>query len=206
MKNWIVVGVFIVLASAMIGAVPAADAQVPPGQVDLRADPRYADYVDTVAYWFRSIDKENWEQRLEQALIEPPDQNLEQYDDDDLFYDEPAWLRRMPGSERVVLSGLPLSSWWIDVWRQDLDGTWTKVPAWRPADQLPSPVSGDLLINGKLPAPYIIRVHDKSGAVLGEAKLLLVSWTQGNGGTWEQTFDFPNLPAAPEKQLNRLPW
>lgn len=206
MTNWIVGGMLIMLVSVMSAVAPAADAQVPLGQIDLRTDPRYSEYVNTVAYWFQNIDKQNWEQQLEQSLVEPPDQNLEQYDDDDWLYDQPSWVQRIPGSERVVLVGLPLNAWWIDVWRQDLNGTWTKVPAWHPSDQLPSPVSGDLLINGKLPAPYIIRVHDKSGATLGEAKLLLVSWTQGNGGTWEQTFDFPNLPAAPEKQLNRLPW
>ena len=206
MRNSIVVNVLVLVATAVMGLSPAVSAQVPPGQADLRSDPYYADYVDTVAYWFQSVDKENWESRLEQALIEAPDQDLEQYDDDDLLYNEPSWVRAVPGSERVVLTGLPLSSWWIDVWRQGLDGKWTKVPSWHPSDQLPSPVSGDLLINGKLPAPYIMLVHDKSGAALGEAKLFLVSWTQGSGGPWEQVFDFPNLPVAPEKQLSRLPW
>ena len=48
----------------------------------------------------------------------------------------------------------------------------------------------------------MIQVHSKSGAVLMEgARLMVVSWTNGNGGTWSQQFDVASLPMATEEQL-----
>jgi len=178
-----------------------------PGQADLQADPYYASYVSTMTYWFKSVDPSNWETSLAQALVASPDQSLEQYDEDDTTDTEPSWVGKIPGSERVVLTGLPNNSWWIDTWRQDLDGSWVKVPSWQPSNQLPGPVGGDLVINGKLPAPFVIQVHDQTGAVLLEgARLMVVSWTNGGGGTWNQQFDVASLPMATEEQLAKLPW
>lgn len=39
-------------------------AQAPPGQPDLQADPFYADYVDTLAYWFQYNYEDDWQTRL----------------------------------------------------------------------------------------------------------------------------------------------
>ena len=197
-----------IVGLAVLLVVPASVVLAqPPGQADLQTDPYYAEYVSTMAYWFESMAGDDWQAKLADALVVAPDQSLEQYDEDDVSDEEPSWVGQIPGSERVVLTGLPNSSWWIDTWRQDLDGSWTKVPSWHPSDQLPGPVAGDLVINGKLPAPYVIQVHDKSGAVLVEgARLMVVSWTNGNGGTWSQQFDVASLPKATEEQLSKLPW
>ena len=206
MKNTSSIIGVVLLAMALVVPVPVVLAQAP-GQADLQVDPYYADYVATMAYWFESVAGDDWEVRLAQALVVPPDQSLEQYDEDDVTDEEPSWVGMLPGSERVVLMALPNNSWWIDTWRQDLDGSWVKVPSWHPSNQLPGPVAGDLVINGKLPAPYVIRVYDQSGAVLlNGARLLVVSWTNGNGGTWSQEFDVASLPMATEAQLSRLPW
>lgn len=208
MNGGIRVFVVFVVAVSLVGVLgPDVLAQAPSGQTALQTDPYYADYVDTLAYWFEYNHPDDWEARLSEALIEAPDQHREEKDDSDMQEDLPDWVKQIPGSERVVLTGLPADSWWIDIWRQDLNGAWSKIPSWRPADQLPSPVSGDVMINGKLPAPLVIRVCDKSGAVLLDGpKLMVVSWTNGGGGTWPQRLDVPSLPEATEQQVDRLPW
>ena len=89
-------------------------AQAPPGQPDLRADPYYADYVDTLAYWFQYNYEDDWQTRLSEALIVAPDQNLEEKDDDDMQNEKPSWVRQIAGAEHVVLTGLPDNSWSID--------------------------------------------------------------------------------------------
>ena len=93
----------------------------------------------------------------------------------------------------------------IDVWGLGLDAVWVKVPSIHPAGQAPGIVSADLATQGKLPGVYVIRVCDKAGAVLLDApRLIVVSWTGGSGGTWQQLFDVPNLPEATEDMLSGI--
>ncbi len=171
-----------------------------------QVDPKMQPYVDALAYWFKSTSPNDWETRLAEALIPAPDQK--QWPDDTTDPEDeatPVTRPQVPGAEHVILTGVPNNTWWIDAWRLDLDGVWVKVPAWRPAGQLPGPVSGDLMTQGKLPGVYVLRVCDKSGAVLLEApRMIVVSWTTGGGGTWSQTFDVPSLPKATADQLSHI--
>lgn len=173
-----------------------------------QVDPKMQPYVDALAYWFKSTSPKDWAARLAAALTPAPDQKRGPEDDVEPEPEDeatPVTRPPVPGAERVVLTGVPNNAWWIDAWRLDLDGTWVKVPAWRPANQLPGPVLGDLMTQGKLPGVYVLRVCDKSGAVLLEApRLIVVSWTAGSGGTWAQTFDVPSLPKATADQLSRI--
>ena len=117
-----------IVALAVVLAAPASVvlAQAP-GQADLQADPYYADYVSTMAYWFESVGGNDWQAKLAEALVVAPDQSLEQYDEDDVADEEPSWVRTDSRVRAGRSTGLPSSSWWIDTWRQDLDGSWTKV-------------------------------------------------------------------------------
>jgi hypothetical protein len=203
-KKGLLVGV--VLSVALAGSALLAWAESPAPAMPA-VDPKMQPYVDALAYWFKSTSPGDWAARLAEALIPAPDQK--QHPDDDKAEPEdgatPVTRPPVPGAERVVLTGVPSNAWWIDAWRLDLDGTWVKVPSWRPADQLPASVSGDLTTQGKLPGVYVLRICDKSGAVLLESpRLIVVSWTSGSGGTWNQTFDVPGLPRATADQLSHI--
>jgi hypothetical protein len=201
-RNWLamLLGLAIV---ALVASLPVM-AQVPTTPSPMETDPQYKTYVDTLTYWLQYYFKDDWQSRLTQILVPAPDQLKEEHDEV-TSSGTPTWVSRIPGSERVVFTGLPDNSWWIDAWRQDLNGKWVKVSSWHPSDQLPGPVAGDMAINGKLPAPYVIRVHAKDGSdLLGGPRLILVTWTNGGGGTWAQEFNVPTLPMATQEQLSGL--
>jgi hypothetical protein len=194
-----------VLSMLLVTFAPAVSAQTP------EVDPKMQPYVDALAYWFQSMGYEDWQARVDQALVAAPDQprnpdaDRDEDEDEDDDKDPEAFIPQFPSAERVYLAGVPGSAWWIDVWGLDLDATWVKVPAFHPAGQVPGVVSGDLVTQGKLPGVYVIRVCDKSGAVLLDApRLIVVSWTGGSGGTWQQLFDVPNLPKATADMLGGI--
>jgi hypothetical protein len=200
-----VVAILAVLSIVLALFATAALAQGPAPALP-QVDPKMQPYVDALAYWFKSTNPKDWAARLAAALIPAPDQK-QGPGDTTKPEDEATPVTRppLPGAERVVLTGVPNNTWWIDAWQLDLDGTWVKVPSWRPANQLPGPVTGDLMTQGKLPGVYVLRACDKSGAVLLETpRLIVVSWTTGSGGTWAQTFDMPNLPKATTDQLSHI--
>ena len=198
------IGLVAVLSILLVTFAPAASAQAPP------VDPKMQLYVDSLAYWFQSMGYEDWQARVDQALVAAPDQpqtpkEEDRDEDEDDDTDSDVLIPQFPSAERVYLAGVPGSAWWIDVWGLDLDATWVKVPAFHPAGQVPGLVSGDLATQGKLPGVYMIRVCDKSGAVLLDApRLIVVSWTGGSGGTWQQLFDVPNLPKATADMLGGI--
>ncbi len=199
-----VIGLVAVLSMLLAVFAPAASAQAP------QVDPKMQPYVDALAYWFQSMGYEDWQARVDQALVAAPDQpqtpkEEDRDEDEDDDTDSDVLIPQFPSAERVYLAGVPGSAWWIDVWGLDLDATWVKVPAFHPAGQVPGLVSGDLATQGKLPGVYMIRVCDKSGAVLLDApRLIVVSWTGGSGGTWQQLFDVPNLPKATADMLSGI--
>ena len=199
------IGLAVVLSLLLVVFAPATSAQVP------QVDPKMQPYVDALAYWFQSMGYEDWEARVAQSLVAAPDQERdpdldkdESEDDDDDTRRDP-YIPQFPGAERVYLAGVPGNAWWIDVWGLGLDGMWVKVPSIHPAGQAPGFVSADLATQGKLPGVYVIRVCDQSGAVLLDApRLIVVSWTGGSGGTWQQLFDVPNLPKATAEMLGGI--
>jgi hypothetical protein len=198
-----VFGLLAVVSLVLAVAAPVALAAEPLPAAP-QADPKMQPYADALAYWFQSVGDKDWQTRVTEALTPAPDQLVGTKVDEKNA--DPAVTRpQFPEAERVYLTGVPATAWWIDVWRLELDGQWTKVPAIHPAGQAPSPVSADLSTQGKLPGVYVIRVVDKSGSVLLDAPRMLVeSWTAGHGGTWQQTFDVPSLPKALASQLSQI--
>jgi hypothetical protein len=195
------IGLLAVLSLLLAPFAPAALAQTP------QVDPKMQPYVDALAYWFQSMGYEDWQARVAQALVAAPDQdqNPEVDEDEDDDADADLYIPQVPSAERVHLAGVPGNAWWIDVWGLDLGATWVKVPAIHPANQAPEVVSADLATQGKLPGVYVIRVCDQTGAVLLDApRLIVVSWTGGSGGTWQQLFDVPNLPKATADMLSGI--
>ena len=155
-------------------------------------------YIDALTYYYKCCFPNDWENQLNQALAAP------------LLVDKEKRGGKMrlaattdPQSTHVTLTNVPATAWWIDAWRLELNGTWTKVTghSLRPAGQAPGPVDGDLMLQGTLPEPYVIRVCERAGSVLaGGPKLLVIKWASGAG----QTFDLSALPAATADQLAKI--
>ena len=189
----------VVLSLVLTLAGSAAHAQAPvpvlPGGVTVSQS-----YIDALTYWYRHYFPQDWQAKLNEALTpEPSWDQLQAHEDKPK--DAPNYITNNPQAEQAIFTGVPANAWWMDAWRMELDGSWTKTPAIHPAGQAPGPVTADLMIQGKLPGVYVIRVVDRSGAVIGEPKLIVLLWTHGTGGTWPQYFDVPTLPAATTGQL-----
>jgi hypothetical protein len=196
----VVTVVMIVLALCVPVVVAQGPAPVP--TIPPASDKLSQAYLDALTYWYKHYFGEDWQTKMALALTPEPDYDQRATDDKGNPPKAPEFVIQAPTAERVTLTGLPANSWWIDCWRLELNGTWTTVPAWRPAMAAPGPVEGDLEIQGKLPGFYVLRVCDKTGAVLlGEPKVILVSWTGGSGNRWQQTFDVPTLPKATPEML-----
>ena len=90
-------------------------------------------------------------------------------------------LRRtsLPTAEHVVWH-LPPDAWWVDLQRVELDGSLTDVPPLYPANQLPSPVHGDLMIHGSQPCDYVMRVCYQDGRC-DAPKMFTVKYTGSQG-------------------------
>ena len=90
-------------------------------------------------------------------------------------------LRRtsLPTAEHVVWH-LPPDAWWVDLQRVELDGSLTDVPPLYPANQLPSPVHGDLMIHGSQPCDYVMRVCYQDGRC-DAPKTFTVNYTGSQG-------------------------
>lgn len=141
-------------------------------------------YIDALTYWYKLYFKSDWEQRLNDALTPPSVGN-----------------DKAVQNERVMFTGVPANAQWIDCWKLELNGRWTTLSAFRPA-QSSSPVTGDLAVEGRLPGVFVLRVCDRTGQVLaGGPKLIVVSWTGGRGGAALQTFDIPSVPVATPAML-----
>lgn len=206
-KLWFVSVVTVVMAVLALSA-PVAGAQdpAPVPTIPPASDKLSQAYLDALTYWYKFyFEDQEWQTKMALALTPEPDYDQRATDDKGNPPKAPEFVMRAPTAERVTLIGLPADSWWIDCWRLELNGTWTTVPAWRPAMAAPGPVEGDLAIQGKLPGVYVLRVCDKSGAVLlGEPKVILVSWTGGSGNRWNQVFDVPTLPKATQDMLANI--
>lgn len=196
--RWI--GLALILFLLLVALAPPVAAQI------AAVDPKMQPYVDALAYWFQSMGYEDWQKRVAEALVAAPDQQRDPDLNEDRNEDEPEpYIPQFPGAERIFLAGVPASAWWIDVWGLELDGRWVKVPAIHPAGQAPGLVTADLATQGKLPGVYVLRVCDRTGAVLLAApRLIVVSWTGGSGGTWQQLFDMPNMPRATPDMLSGI--
>jgi hypothetical protein len=196
-----VVTVALALCAPVAGAQgPASVPPIPPA-----SDKLSQAYLDALTYWYKLYFPVDWQTKMALALTPEPDYDQRATDDENKPPKAPEFVVRAPTAERVTLTGLPANSWWIDCWRLELSGTWTTVSAWRPAMAAPGPVEGDLAIQGKLPGIYVLRVCDKTGAVLlGEPKVILVSWTGGSGNRWPQIFDVPGLPKATADMLQNI--
>jgi len=192
----------VVLSLVLTLAVPVTHAQVPvpgiPGGVQASQA-----YVDALTYWYKHYFPQDWQTRLTAALTPEPSWDQLQ-SNESKPKNAPSFITNNPQAEQAIFTGVPANAWWMDAWSMELDGSWTKTPAIHPAGQAPGPVTADLMIQGKLPGVYVIRVVDKSGALIGEPKLIVLSWTHGTGGTWQQTFDVPSLPAALADQLANI--
>lgn len=187
-----------ILAIVLVSIVPVASAKAPDPIIPA-VPAQMQPYVDALVYWLKSMGYSDWEVRAGQMLKDITDQ-ANNVDLGDVHEN----TRQSPGStgERVYLTGVPESVWWIDVWRLDLNGKWSKMPSMQPGGVPPEPVTADLSTQGKMPGIYVVRVCDKTGAVLLEApRVILVSWTKGSGGTWQQIFDLANMPKPTETML-----
>ncbi len=206
-KLWLV-SVVTVVAAMLVLCVPMARAQSPASvpAIPPASDKLSQAYLDALTYWYKFYyGDQDWQTKMALALTPEPDYDQRATDDEGKVPKAPEFVIHAPTAERVTLTGLPADSWWIDCWRLELDGKWTTVPAWRPQSYLPGPVEGDLAIQGKLPGLYVLRVCDRSGAVLlGEPKVILVSWTGGSGNRWNQVFDVPSLPKATAEMLANI--
>ena len=87
----------------------------------------------------------------------------------------------LPTAEHVVWH-LPADAWWVDLQRVELDGSLTDVPPLYPANQLPSPVHGDLMIHGSQPCDYVMRVCYQDGRC-DASRVFTVNYTGSQGLT-----------------------
>ena len=85
----------------------------------------------------------------------------------------------LPTAEHVVWH-LPPDAWWVDLQRVELDGSLTDMPPLYPANQLPSPVHGDLMIHGSQPCDYVMRVCYQDGRC-DAPKTFTVNYTGSKG-------------------------
>jgi hypothetical protein len=76
------IGLVAVLSMLLVTFVPAASAQAP------AVDPRMQPYVDALAYWFQSMGYEDWQERVDKALVAAPDQPRNPEKDRDRDRDE----------------------------------------------------------------------------------------------------------------------
>ena len=90
----------------------------------------------------------------------------------------------LPVAEHVVWHELPSDTWWCELSRLELDGVWTPVPSLFPANQLPSPVHGDLMVHGGSPCEYMMTVFRVDGSSY-EPRIFTVS--PGGGEFWYST-------------------
>jgi hypothetical protein len=139
-------------------------------------------YIDTLTYWYQQVYPQDWNARLTDALNP-----------------RPGVTKATAQSQAVVFNGVPGNAWWINVARQELNGSWTTIPSLRPAGAAPGPVRADLMIEGTLPGVYVLRACDQTGVVLANGPKLVVV---APGTT--QTFDFSTLPAATAAQLANI--
>jgi hypothetical protein len=165
-------------APLALAADPVPAPQLPGGLTVSQA------YIDVVTYWYKQTEPKTWETKLAWAL-------------------NPTGTNGAP-SVHVILTGVPANAWWIDAYRLEFDGTWTNSGAgwsFHTVGQAPNPVHGNLMLQGHLPEAYVIRVCDRSGAMIaGGLKLLLVTRTAGDA----VTFDVPGLPAPLAEQIATL--
>ena len=101
-----------VLSMLLVTFAPAVSAQTP------EVDPKMQPYVDALAYWFQSMGYEDWQARVDQALVAAPDQprnpEKDRDEDEDGDTDPDVLIPRFPSAERVYLAGVLGSAWWID--------------------------------------------------------------------------------------------
>jgi hypothetical protein len=200
-KFWIaaLVGFVLVLAPC----VPTAYAQAPvvtlPGQVQVSQA-----YIDALTTWFKFYHPDDWATRLTAALS--PEMSWTQEDNNHAAKQKaPVGVEVDAPAEHISFSGVPSNAWWIDLYRMELDGRWTKAFAVHPASYLPGLVPADVQIQGKLPGVYVVRACDQGGAMLhGQPSVIVVSWTRGTGGSWPQIFDLPSIPDATPEELATL--
>jgi hypothetical protein len=153
-------------------------------------------YIDVLTYYYQCCFAKDWQTQMAGALNAPPLVDKQKNVKGKMV----ATSSTDPQSTHVVLAGVPANAWWIDAWRLELNGTWTKIlgHSFKPASKAPGPVDGDLTLQGTLPTPYVIRVCDRAGGVLaGSPKLLVIRWAGGEA----QKFDVSALPVASPDQL-----
>ena len=197
-KFWFAALVGLVLVLAL--CVPSVYAQAPvvtlPGQVQVSQS-----YIDALTGWYKLYFPNDWETHLNAALSpemswskELNNHHKKDRAPDSVDVDAPA--------EHIIFTGVPSNAWWMDLYRMELNGKWTKAPAIHPASYLPGSVPADVQIQGKLPGVYVVRACDQGGALLhGPPSLIVVGWTRGTGGSWPQYFDLPSIPDATADQL-----
>jgi hypothetical protein len=165
-------------APLALAADPAPAPQLPGGVTVSQT------YIDVLTSWYEQTSPKGWETRLTRAL-------------------NPFGTNAAP-SAHVILTGVPADAWWIDAYRLEFDGSWTNSGAgwsFHVVGQAPNPVHGNLMLQGNLPEAYVIRVVDKTGAVIaGGPKLLVVERTAGEA----VTFDVPSLPTPPADQVANI--
>lgn len=165
-------------APLALAADPAPAPQLPGGVTVSQT------YIDVVTYWYKQASPKGWETRLTGAL-------------------NPSGTNAAP-SAHVILTGVPANAWWIDAYRLEFDGSWTNSGAgwsFHVVGQAPNPVHGNLMLQGNLPEAYVIRICDKTGAVIaGGLKLLVVQRTAGEA----VTFDVTSLPTPPADQVANI--
>jgi hypothetical protein len=168
----------VALSMLLTLSAPLASAQAPqlPGGITVSQA-----YIDTLTYWFKQVYPQDWNARLTDALN--PRLGV---------------TGTTPQSQAIIFNGIPGNTWWVNVAREELNGTWTTVPSLRPGG-VAGPVRADLMIQGNLPGVYVLRACDPTGAALaGGPKLVIIA----PGAA--QAFDFSTLPAATAAQLDKI--